>query len=847
MFSVDASGRVDINSYYYSTSTKAYGIKNNLTVTNQSTSTDNINTIENIISSTGNGIGAIRGSYNLASYSGNGIATEVTASMNTSLVSKNTTDAYGSYNLVDVGSTAVLGSAYGSFNYVNGSISTDITNAYGVMSSVDRSVGPITNAYGFYSNIIEGTNAYGIYIQDNITGSTNGYALYSAATENSYLAGKLGIGTTSPTNKLTITDTSASQLSLSAGAGINQWAFRNAGGNFYLSTTTVAGTATTSISALEISGSGFGTTTVRGLNISGQATTTSNVGINLSAGCFAVNGVCVGGGSGSGTVNSGVFGQLAFYGANGTALSGTSTITISTTTNSGRVGIATTTNLNATLTLQGASGLDILRIATSTSGSDVITISQWGGFVQKISSSTALSIQRSNGTPVFEVDTTSESNSGIDITASAGQSANLLNFYSSASTFLSGFTSAGGLFMNISSTTAINVYDGSGAAAFVVDSNGKKVGVGTSTLTYNFNVSGDSSASYIARIDNYNTANTADGLLISLGVANASRTTGNYFIGFSDGTQTVAGKIQGGSSAVAYTTTAADLAEYFRISDLQNRPEPGDIVMIDPYKENSVRIADVNLLNGKEPVGIISTNPGFVGNGPICFVEDEDCDENYAKYNALVAMVGQVPVKVSNENGEIAPGDYLTLSSTTPGHAVKLVEGGYVIGVAMAKATSTTFVSDKGTTTEMTVKVFIKNGWRDVEVNTQDGVMSSVVKKVIDQFKSLGLEIGKNFVKIANLIVQKITADRVETKELCIEDICVSKEQLKAMLIGAGQNITTIPNPTTEPDPEEPVIEESAIGDPVSESTVEQPIMEPIVENLVTEEVVVDPISVSTP
>src|SRR6185369_7494543 len=68
---------------------------------------------------------------------------------------------------------------------------------------------------------------------------------------------------------------------------------RNAGGNLYFSTTTIQGTATTSISALEVSGSGFGTTTVRGLNISGQATSTSNVGFNLSGGCFAISSTCM--------------------------------------------------------------------------------------------------------------------------------------------------------------------------------------------------------------------------------------------------------------------------------------------------------------------------------------------------------------------------------------------------------------------------------------------------------------------------------------------------------------------------------------------------------------------------
>ena len=68
--------------------------------------------------------------------------------------------------------------------------------------------------------------------------------------------GNVGIGTTTPTWLfLNPSSSSAAQLALSAGAGIAQWAFRNAGGNLYFATTTVAGTATTSTSALTIIGS----------------------------------------------------------------------------------------------------------------------------------------------------------------------------------------------------------------------------------------------------------------------------------------------------------------------------------------------------------------------------------------------------------------------------------------------------------------------------------------------------------------------------------------------------------------------------------------------------------------
>ncbi|MDO8183849.1 MAG: tail fiber domain-containing protein [bacterium] len=106
-------------------------------------------------------------------------------------------------------------------------------------------------------------------------------------------AGNIGIGTTTPQWLLNPFSATAPQLSLSAGAGIAQWAFRNAGGNLYFATTTTAGTATSSPSALTILNSGgyvgVGTAaptqklTVTGTSVSGTASQT-----NISA--FVNNG-----------------------------------------------------------------------------------------------------------------------------------------------------------------------------------------------------------------------------------------------------------------------------------------------------------------------------------------------------------------------------------------------------------------------------------------------------------------------------------------------------------------------------------------------------------------------------
>ncbi|MEK7062603.1 MAG: NYN domain-containing protein, partial [Patescibacteria group bacterium] len=79
--------------------------------------------------------------------------------------------------------------------------------------------------------------------------------------------------------KLTITDSSASQLTLSADAGVSQWAFRNAGGNLYFATTTVAGTATSSLAAFTIDGNG---------NV-GVATTSPAAGFAVATHCVTAD------------------------------------------------------------------------------------------------------------------------------------------------------------------------------------------------------------------------------------------------------------------------------------------------------------------------------------------------------------------------------------------------------------------------------------------------------------------------------------------------------------------------------------------------------------------------------
>ena len=466
------------------------------------------------------------------------------------------------------------------------------------------------------------------------TGGGGGGTGWASTTDafSIYYTGRdyIGIGTTTPRWLLNLSTTTAPQLALGAGAGINQWTFRNAGGNLYFATTTVAGTATTSTSALTIIGS------------------SGNVGISTTSpwAGFSIDSNALGSGVPEFVIGSSTATHLLIDGA-------------------GRVGIATTSPLNATLTLQGAANLDILRIASSTSG-NILVVSKWGAITQNISSTTAVNIQDGSGNSVLTVDTTQTTGSGIDITASSGQTANLLNLYASngATNYLAvgpsgNFGIASGtpshLFTIASSTTArepiFDVYfNSSGATStigfFVSTTTGSAAGVGLGlpSALANYIIVGNGKVQAGMAIVNGGLCVDNDGW------CTASST----------------GRI----SSVETTTGGTDLAEIYNSEETL---EAGDVVAI-TTPVNFIKLADP-ITDKIKTLGVIATDPGIImGLKP---------GEEAGKNQYPVALAGRVPVKITNENGNIEAGDYLTLSSTTVGVAVKATESGNVIGKAL--------------------------------------------------------------------------------------------------------------------------------------------------------------------
>jgi len=106
--------------------------------------------------------------------------------------------------------------------------------------------------------------------------------------------------------------------------------------------------------------------------------------------------------------------------------------------------------------------------------------------------------------------------------------------------------------------------------------------------------------------------------------------------------------------ANSFGSGGADVAEWVKVSE---PVEPGDVLEADPHHSGACRRTSGPCSHGI--VGVVSTQPGLAlnaGRGSADLVP--------------LALVGIVPVKVTNEGGTIRRGDLL-VSSSTPGHAMR--------------------------------------------------------------------------------------------------------------------------------------------------------------------------------
>ena len=259
----------------------------------------------------------------------------------------------------------------------------------------------------------------------------------------------------------------------------------------------------------------------------------------------------------------------------------------------------------------------------------------------------------------------------------------------------SAYNGAAGVYGHSWSDNGIGVYASApitGVYSIVTDSTYGRGVVGSSPYV---GVWGESTSTYAAGVQGWNVngagvsgyggtwgvyGKTHTGTAIYAQVTNSSGTLMRGYTGALGGhvvfrlDSTGRGFFNGG-----YETGGADVAEFIAVT---GNPQPGDVVEIDPDHPGQFRLASTP--NSTAVAGVISTKPG-ASLGAV----DPASVENTGPQ---LALVGNVPVKVSAENGAIHPGDLLVASST-PGHAMRAPVNpapGTVIGKALGSLESGT-------------------------------------------------------------------------------------------------------------------------------------------------------------
>jgi hypothetical protein len=228
---------------------------------------------------------------------------------------------------------------------------------------------------------------------------------------------------------------------------------------------------------------------------------------------------------------------------------------------------------------------------------------------------------------------------------------------------------------------------------------------------------------------------------------------------------------------------------------------------------SSYRMAKVRTAkNGDSSFGVVSTKPGITlgANTPD---------------GTPVALSGRVPVKVTNESGVIKKGDFLTLSTSSPGYAMKMTETGRTLGVALSDMGSDAASSSM-------ILIFIDPSYHvimDTSIASQNaGSLTkpsqiSILQKLtllaqsgyqaVSSFVTVKLEVV--VAQIDNLYVRNVEAEEIKSntvhtntaeteflkanQTICLGETCINEGQLKTLMNSMNMQPTapqlTTPSP----------------------------------------------------
>ena len=247
--------------------------------------------------------------------------------------------------------------------------------------------------------------------------------------------------------------------------------------------------------------------------------------------------------------------------------------------------------------------------------------------------------------------------------------------------------------------------------------------------------------------------------------------------------------------------TVYDVAENYPTRD--SSVGPADIVALDPDNGVFVKKADSTSSPQARILGVISGDPAVLLGG---FNGPQFANER----QVAVGLSGRIPVKVSLEGGEIKIGDHLSLSSE-PGVAKKAADGEQSIGYALEYYGEAQGAGNFGTGT---IQFFITHGnmagmtvadlTAALGSNTaqhEGNIGTGTALFLTNLFARLTEWLGDTANGIAKIVVETLTAKRVQTDELCVGDTCVTQAQFLQMVQTAGAAVTTSPVSAPEPSP----------------------------------------------
>jgi fibronectin-binding autotransporter adhesin len=516
-------------------------------------------------------------------------------------------------------------------------------------------------------------------------------------------------------------------------------------------------------------GSSTASATTTLFSVSNTGSTTISNGVNITAGCFAVNGTCL---SSSASI-TGMAGQIAYLSGTNTAV-GTSSLFIA---SSGNIGIGTTSP-SAVLTIYG-----------SNSSTNLVT---GGGVVEGITNAD----QTNNNFDSLSYRMINSTGSEITSTRISGVFTN----------HTAGSESADLAFLTRNSGTLAEAFRITGAG---------NVGVGTSSPFAKFSVSGgdfhlkettDSATAFViensvgsstVQISTQDTANNLFEVATSSGKAYFDITSGgNVGIGSTSpkSTLTVSGSACftiGSGATLNCGTTAGNI--YYTAANTGSYDVAEDYVTSDPAVATSSIVAlDTNnpgqivtATTSSVVLGVVSTAPGMTLGGADA--------STIGKLIRPVALSGRVPVLVNFDNGPIAVGDKIALSTTTPGVGMKAGMYDESVGIALealpANATTTAIMMfvrhDQGLAATSTAGVL------STFASASDALKSAITSAfaalpgiVQNGVHNLGAAVYASTGVFNSLFAQSITVDSIQAQKLCLGATCIDEVQLKALLNG---------------------------------------------------------------